>query len=99
MIGNLFFLVGVAFAERLIYLPSTGFCLMAGLAISVSWRAGGRLGPSAAIAGRAAVGLALVAVLAPPRRDGPSSRPRARRAPAGGRACRRIVQAPPRAGA
>jgi tetratricopeptide (TPR) repeat protein len=31
VVGNLFFNVGTIFAERLLYFPSAGFCLMAGL--------------------------------------------------------------------
>ncbi len=32
--GNIFFLIGTSFAERLLFLPSVGFCLLAGIAIS-----------------------------------------------------------------
>jgi protein O-mannosyl-transferase len=34
IVGNIFMLIGTSFAERLLFLPSTGFCLLAGVMIA-----------------------------------------------------------------
>ena len=39
---NLFFYVGFVMAERILYIPSVGFCLLAGHVFCISWKAGGK---------------------------------------------------------
>ena len=40
---NLFFYVGFVVAERILYIPSVGFCLLVGHLFSTSWKASGKI--------------------------------------------------------
>lgn len=60
-VGNLLVLVGIGFAERLVYLPSAGFCLLCALALDAVFRMDA---PTRARARRAAWVLAALAIVA-----------------------------------
>lgn len=60
VVGNLLFPIGAGLAERLVYLPSAGIYLLAGLAVE---EALGRISGRRALPGLAAVGIGLAALL------------------------------------
>jgi Flp pilus assembly protein TadD len=64
VIGNLVVLVGIIFAERLIYLPSAGFCLLAGLAVGSIVPIADRLRRPLAIAAHIGLGIFVALLLA-----------------------------------